>query len=104
MVLPIHGRTMIDINATVYQYRPIISKLLAAHGLTGCDKVATHFGIGKAAALLILRTGAHTLANLDDTNCDLSKVIYQATPFVLACYGQDGCTSMTEARKEMWTS
>lgn len=57
MVLPIHGRTMIDINATVHQYRPIISNLVAAHGLTGCDTVATYFGIGKAAVLRILRTG-----------------------------------------------
>ena len=37
MVSPIHGRSMIDINGTVKQHCDIISNLLAAHGLTGCD-------------------------------------------------------------------
>ena len=46
MVSPIHGRSMIDINATVNQHRDIIPNLLAAHGLTGCDTVAPHFGMG----------------------------------------------------------
>ena len=48
MISPIHGRSMIDINATVNQHRDIISNLLAAHGLTGCDAVAPYFGIGKS--------------------------------------------------------
>ena len=41
MVSPICGRAVIDINATVDLHRDIISYLLAAHGLTGCDTVAT---------------------------------------------------------------
>ena len=44
MVSPIHGRTVIDINATVNQHQEIIPGLLAAHGLTGCDTVAPYFG------------------------------------------------------------
>ena len=42
MVSPIRGRAVIDINATVYLHRDIIPDLLAAHGLTGCDTVATY--------------------------------------------------------------
>ena len=43
MVSPIRGRAVIDINATVDRHRDIIPYLLAAHGLTGCDTVATYF-------------------------------------------------------------
>ncbi len=53
MVSPILGHAVIDSNATVDLDRAIIPDLLAAHGLTGCDIVATYFGIGKAAALRV---------------------------------------------------
>lgn len=104
MVSPIQGRAVIDINATVDQHHELIPDLLAAHGLTGCDTVATYFGIGKAAALRVLRAGTEHLSYIGDTSCVLSEVITQATPFILACYGQTKCTSMTEARQKMWAS
>ena len=44
MVSPIRGRTVIDINENVDKNRAIIGDLLAAHGLTGCDTVATYHG------------------------------------------------------------
>ncbi|PIK44208.1 hypothetical protein BSL78_18950 [Apostichopus japonicus] len=93
MVSPIQGRAVIDINATVDQHHELIPDLLAAHGLTGCDTVATYFGIGKAAA--VLRAGTEPLSYIGDTSSVLSEVITQATPFILACYGQTKCTSMT---------
>jgi len=104
MVSPIHGRAVIDINATVDQHREIIPDLLATHGLTGCDTVATYFGIGKAVALRVLRAGVHALSYIGDTSRVLSEVTSQATPFILACYGQTKCTSLTEARQKMWVS
>ena len=61
MDLPIHGRAVIDINATVDQHCEIIPDLLAAHGLTGCDTVTTYFGTGKAVALRVLRAVVHSL-------------------------------------------
>ena len=67
MVSPIRGRAVIDINATVDLHRDIIPDLLAAHGLTGCDTVATYFGIGKAAALRVLTYGVHRLTYVGDT-------------------------------------
>ncbi len=63
MVSPIRDRSVIDINAT----RDIIPDLLAAHGLTGCDTVATYCGIGKAAALRVLTSGVHALTYVGDT-------------------------------------
>ena len=85
MVSPIDGRSMIDINATVNQHRDI-PNLLAAHGLTGCDTVAPCFGIGKSVPLNVLRSGVHSLSSIDDTNCTLSDIMSQATPYILACY------------------
>ena len=102
MVSPIHGRSMIDINATVNQHRDIIPNLLAAHGLTGCDTVAPYFGIGKSVALNVLRSGVHSLSSIGDTNCTLSDIMNQATQYILACYGQTKCMTMTEARQKMW--
>ena len=47
MSSPIRGRMAIDINETVVTNRNILNNLLAAHGLTVCDTVATYHGIGK---------------------------------------------------------
>ena len=102
MVSPIHGRSMIDINATVNQHHDIIPTLLAAHGLTGCDTVAPYFGIGKSVVLNVLQSRVHSLSSIGDTNCTLSDIMNQATPYILACYGQKKCMTMTEAKQKMW--
>ena len=102
MVSPIHGHSMIDINATVNQPRDIIPNLLASHWLTGCDTVAPYFGIGKCVALNVLRSGVHSQSSIGDTNCTLSDIMSQPTPYILACYGQTKCMTMTEARRKMW--
>ena len=102
MVSPIRGRAVIDINATVDLHRDIITDLLAAHGFTGCDTVATYFGIGKAAVLRVLASGVHALTCVGDTSRILSERTAQATPFILACYGQTKCTSLTGAHQKMW--
>ncbi len=104
MVSPIRGRALIDINATVDLHRVIIPDLLAAHGLTGCDTVATYFGIGKAAAVRVLTSGVHALTYVGDTSRILSEITAQATPFILACYGHTKCTSLTGARQKMWAN
>ena len=102
MVSPIRGRAVIDINATVDLHRDIIPDLLTAHGLTGCDTVATYFRIGTAAALRVLTSGVHRLTYVGDTSRIMSEVTAQATPFILACYGQTTCTSLNGARQQMW--
>ena len=101
MVSPIRDRAVIDINATVDLHRDIIPDLLAAHGLTGCDTVATYFGIRKAAALRVLTSGVHALTYVGDRRRILTEITAQATPFILACYGQTTCTSVTGVRQKM---
>ena len=80
----------------------MIPNLLAAHELTGCDTVAPYFGIGKSVALNVLQSGVHSLSSIGDTNCTLSDIMSQATPYILACYGQTKCMTMTEVRQKMW--
>ena len=43
MASPFKDRAVIDMNATVHSNMQIMSDLLAAHGLTGCDTVAPYF-------------------------------------------------------------
>ena len=104
MVSQIRGRALININATVDMHRDIIPDLLAAHWLTGCDTVATYFGMGKAAALRVLTSAAHALTYVGDTSRIPSEVTVQATPFILACYGQTKCPSLTGARQKKWAN
>ncbi len=54
MVCLIQGRAVIDINATVEQHCTIIPDLLAVHGLTCCDTLATYFVIGKTVVLKVV--------------------------------------------------
>ena len=104
MVSPIRGHAVIDINATVDLPHDIIPDLLAAYGLTGCDTVATYIGIGKDAALRVVTSGVHAITYVGDTSRILSEITAQATPFILACYGQTKCTSLTGARQKMWAN
>ena len=47
MVSPIRGRTMIDINESVYKNRAIMGDLLAAHGLAGTTRSQHTTALGK---------------------------------------------------------
>lgn len=100
---PIHGRAVIDINVTIERNRHIIPNLLPAHGLTGCDTVASYFGIGKGIALKVLKSGRYPLDMLGDINKSLAEVTEQAKKFILACYNQSTCQSLTEARQKVWS-
>ena len=60
MESPLRGRAVIDIDATVQNNISIIPGLLAAHVLSGCDSVASYYGIGKGIALKVLRAGTCT--------------------------------------------
>lgn len=103
MISPVSGRTMIDINASVDKNTAVMSNLLAAHGLTGCDTVATYHGIGKGVALKILRSGALSLSKVGDVTASIQDALLQATPFILSCYGHPECTSLTDARQKIWS-
>ena len=104
MESPIKERTVVDIGKTVEKHACIVTEILPAHALTGCDTVACYYGIGKGTALKVLRAGQHSLSLLGITDAPLESVIAQATGFITACYGQNACKSMSETRWKAWAS
>ena len=102
MVSPIRDRSVIDINESVAQNEDIMQDLLAMHGLIGGDTVAPYFGIGRGAALKVLKGQKHSLSLLGDITADLKDVVNQCTPFILACYGVENTQSANEARYRLW--
>lgn len=103
MESPIKGRTVVHIGKTVQKHSEIIEGILPAHALSGCDTVASYFGIGKATVLKMLRSG-HSLDLLGAPGHTMESVIQQATCFISACYGQTNCSTMSEARLKVWLS
>jgi hypothetical protein len=57
MESPIKGMTVVDIGKTVHNHSEIVEGILPAHALSGCDTVASYFGIGEATVLKTLRSG-----------------------------------------------
>jgi hypothetical protein len=103
MESPIKGRTVVDIGKTVQKHSEIVEGILPAHALSGCDTVASYFGIGKATVLKTLRSG-HSLKLLGAPGHSMESVIQQATSFISACYEQTNCSTMSETRLKVWLS
>ena len=103
MVSPIQGRAVLDVCAAVEKHKDIMPSLLAAHGVTGCDTVGTFSGIGKGLAMKALRSG-YSLLLLGEDDKSIDDVMPESTSFILACYSQKECNSMTEARHKVWKS
>ncbi len=99
MISPVR-RTAIDIHASVEKHCSVMANVLPMHCVTGCDTVATYQGIGKGMALEVLKSGKHSLLNVD-VNSSLDDVLKQSTPFILSCYGHPRCDSITSAQENV---
>ena len=55
MESPVQEGATIDIRATAEDIKHIISDLLAAHALSGCNISACYFGIGKGTVVKVIR-------------------------------------------------
>ena len=86
MISPIRGRTVIDINASVNKNPAVMEDILAAHGLTGCDTVATYHGIGKGIALKVLRSGGLSLSKVADITNSVQDALGQSTSFIVSLF------------------
>ena len=51
------GHSSVNIGSTVAKHRSIAPQQLSAHALTGCDTVASYFGIGKTKVVTVLEAG-----------------------------------------------
>ena len=56
-------RTRVDIGETTVKHQAIITSLLAAHALKGCDTVARPTGIAKCKAFIQLENGTKLKRN-----------------------------------------
>ena len=101
MESPIKGRTVVDIGKTVQNHSEIVEGILPAHALSGCDTVASYFGIEKANVFKTLRSG-HSLNLLGAPRHSMESVIQQAPSFISACYEQTNCSTMSETRFKVW--
>ena len=77
MLSPIRGRTAIDENESVDNNHPIMDGLLAAHGLTGCDMVATYHSIRKRVAIKVLGSEKRSLSKVGDIALSVEEVLVQ---------------------------
>ena len=75
MESPIKGRTVVDIGTTVRKHSEIVVGILPAHALSGCDTVASYFGIGKATIFLKTLRSGHSLNLLDAPVHSMESVI-----------------------------
>ena len=97
-----HGRTSMDVKASVAKFANIIPELLSAHALTGCDTVSCFYGIGKATVVKCLKEG-YRLNYLGHMNMKQSNLFVEATTFIAACYGSKERKNMTAVRFEIWS-
>ena len=106
MASPLKDRAVVDIRATAEAHSDIADDLLAIHGLSGADTVASLHGTGKATVIRISKTERFSLSKVGDIKADMKSVEAQATNFICAAYGKitQTCTSMTECRVKMWHS
>ena len=51
------NRMLVDIAATPKKHGPVISQLLAAHAIPGCDTVGQLYGIGNVTVIKALLGG-----------------------------------------------
>ena len=98
MSSPLKERAVVDIRATAEAHSDIADDLLAIHGLSGADTVASLHDIGKATVIKVSKTGRFSLSKVGDVTADMKSVEAQATNFICAAYGKitQSCTSMTE--------
>ena len=95
------GRTIVDIGETAKKHAAIVSQLLAAHAITGCDTVAQLSGIGKITAVKTLLAG-HPLQLLGEDS-SLKDIVVECTEFIAACYGSKKGDSMSQVRIDVWS-
>ena len=101
MESPSKERAILDIKQTLAKHKEIVKNLLPAHAISGCDTVASYFGVGKGTVIKLLKEG-YDLSAIGNVDSPLQNVIHQATCFISACYGMKNSTDMSNTRLLVW--
>ena len=88
---------ILDIKLTQAKHKEIVTNLLCAHAISGCDTVACYLGIGKGRVIKHLKEGCD-LSAIGNVDAPLQHVIDQANCFISACYGMKDSTDMSHTR------
>ena len=94
-------RAILDIKLTQTKHKEIVTNLLPAHAISGCDTLACYLGIGKGRVIKHLKEGCD-LSAIGNVDAPLQQVIDQATRFISACYGMKDSTDMPHTRLLVW--
>ena len=76
------SRSLIDINETAKKHAEILSSLIDAHALSGCDSVQKLYGNGKRTVIKHLRDQNLSLSSLGDTAASLTNVYVKSTKLI----------------------
>ena len=101
MESPSKERAILDIKLTQAKHKEIVTNLLPAHAISGCDTVACYLGIGKGRVIKHLKEGCD-LSAIGNVDAPLQQLIDQATRFISARYGMNDSTHMSHTRLLVW--
>ena len=76
MESPCQGRAIVDIKSTLAKHPLIVKNILPAHVISGCDTVASYFGLGKGTFIKVLKAD-YDLSALGDMNEMLMGISHQ---------------------------
>ena len=107
MQYPETATKAISISHTIKSLPPnIVSSLLAAHALSGCDTVPQMYGIGKKKALQFLKSQAdlYDIGDLGKTDPNISWETIEngCIKFIRGLYGERGNKDLTDMRHTKW--
>ena len=77
------SRAHIDIQGTAQAHRSVLSNLLQAHALTGCDTVSNFYGIWKSTVVTVLESVV-PISDLGLRDIPMREVIKQCYTFILS--------------------
>ena len=100
MESPSKEREILGIKLTQAKHKEIVTNLLPAHAISGCDTVACYLGIGKGKGKH-LKEGCD-LSAIGNVDAPLQQVIDQATRFISAYYDMKDSTDMSHTRPLVW--
>ena len=75
MESPSKERAVLDIKQTVAKHDEIVQNPLPAHAMTGCDTVASYFGVGNGTVIKLLKVG-YGLSAIENVDSLLQDVIH----------------------------
>ena len=82
------GRSVIDIGESVHRNSELVTSILQAHAISGCDSVCKYHGIGKLTVIKVMYK--KKLWHLGNIDLSIEDVMQEATEFIGLCYNING--------------